>query len=66
MMRPLQQRFIIGIKMARFNISKSLEDYRITPERNAMAARWTLVRKKGGKVRKLLLAKTLLSWLTKP
>jgi hypothetical protein len=37
----------MGIKKARFNISKSLEDYEITPERNAMAAKWTLVRKQG-------------------
>jgi hypothetical protein len=37
----------MGIKMARFNMNKSLEDYRITLYRVSMAARWTQEWKQG-------------------
>ncbi len=36
-----QRGFITGIKMAHFNMTKSLEDYRITLERVTMAIKWT-------------------------
>jgi hypothetical protein len=42
----LQKGFIIGIKVALFNVTKSLEDFRITPERVEMVATWTTDRKK--------------------
>jgi hypothetical protein len=34
----LQQGFIMGIRMARFNMTKSMKDYRVTLERVAMTA----------------------------
>jgi hypothetical protein len=40
------ERYIIGIKMARFDGTKSLEDFRITLERVAMAAKWAADQKK--------------------
>jgi hypothetical protein len=44
---PLQLDFILGIKVASFNATKSLEDYRIMLERITMAIKWTLYRKQG-------------------
>jgi hypothetical protein len=41
------QPFIMRIKMAQFNMTKSLEDYKITLQRVAMAAKWTSDWKKG-------------------
>jgi hypothetical protein len=38
----LQQGFIMGMKIACFNVNKSLEYYRITLEGIAMVAKWTL------------------------
>jgi hypothetical protein len=38
----LRQGIIMGIKMACFNVNKSLENYRITLEGIAMVAKWTL------------------------
>jgi hypothetical protein len=35
-----QQGFTMGIKMARFNMTKSMENYKITLDRAAMAAKW--------------------------
>lgn len=36
----LHQGFIMGIRMARFNMTKSMEDYRVTLERVAMADKY--------------------------
>jgi hypothetical protein len=36
----LQRGFAMGIKIARFDLTNNLEDYRVTLERIAMAAQW--------------------------
>jgi hypothetical protein len=36
----MQQRFVMGIKMARFSMTKNLEDFRVTLDRMSMAAKW--------------------------
>jgi hypothetical protein len=41
------QPFITRIKMAQFNMTKSLKNYKITLQRVAMAAKWTSDWKKG-------------------
>jgi hypothetical protein len=35
----LQRGFMMGIKMTRFNMTKGLEDYKVTLDRVAMAAK---------------------------
>jgi hypothetical protein len=36
--------FAMGIKIAKFNLTKNLKDYRVTMERTAMATEWDEVR----------------------
>jgi hypothetical protein len=39
----LHQAFVMGIRMAHLNITKSLEDFRVTLDRVAMAAGWDII-----------------------
>ncbi len=41
--------FFMGIKMALFNVTKSLKDYRVTLKRVTMAAKWTSDQNQGWK-----------------
>jgi hypothetical protein len=44
----LYQEFVMEIKLARFNVTKSLEDYRVTiKERVEITTKWTLDRRQG-------------------
>jgi hypothetical protein len=36
----MQQRFVMGIKMARFSMTKNLENFRVTLDRMSMAAKY--------------------------
>jgi hypothetical protein len=36
----LQQGFTMGIRMARFSMTKSIEDYKVTVDRVTMAVKW--------------------------
>ncbi len=41
----LQQGFMIGLKMARFSVSKNLEDFRFTLERVTIVTKWNVSQK---------------------
>jgi hypothetical protein len=47
----LQTGFIMGLKMDRFDMSKSLEDFRITLEKVTIADKWAMNPKRAWEVR---------------
>ncbi len=49
----LHQGFVMGIRMAHLNMTKSLEDFRVTLDRVAMAAGWDIISNVPGSVRAL-------------